>query len=135
MTKEQFQALAEAYGGDIARWPAAAREEASLLAAAEPGFAQAALARESRLDAALDALPRLEAPHALYERIVASAPAQRRRRWPAWLAPVGVGAALAGATAAGLIIGVQLGAASAVDAAASAQAVADLDVSGIAEEG
>ena len=134
MTKERFQALAEAYGAAIAGWPAAVREEAALLAAADPAFAQAVLARELQLDAALDALPRATASAALLERILASAPSPRRR-WRLWLAPAGLGAALAGAAAAGLLLGVQLGQSSAVSPEASAQAVADLDVSTVQEVG
>ena len=137
MTKEEFQALAETYGGEVARWPAALRDDAALLAAAEPAFTQDTLAREASLDAALDALPRTRASTALYDRILADAPAVRRRQcfWRLWLAPAGVGAALASIAAAGLVLGVQLGERSAVSADASAQAVADLDVSAIAEEG
>lgn len=136
MTKDQFQELAEAYGGEIARWPEPLRDEAALLAAAEPAFAQATLAREASLDAALDALPRPHASTALHDRILAAAPAARRRRPRLfWLAPAGVGAALAGVAAAGLLLGVQLGERSTVSADASAQAVADLDVSAVAEEG
>lgn len=134
MTKERFQALAEAYGAEIANWPVADREEAALLAAADPAFAQAVLTRESLLDAALDALPRLPVSAALYERVLASAPVPRRR-WRLWLAPAGLGAALAGAAAAGLLVGVQLVQTSAVSPEASAQAVADLDVSTVPEVG
>ena len=137
MTKEQFQALAEAYGGEIARWPAAVRDEAALFAAREPGEAQAVLAREAALDAALDAAPRpAPAPSALYDRILADAPNRpRRARWRLWLAPAGLGAALAGAAVAGLLLGAQLGALSTSGTEASAQAVADLDVSTVAEVG
>ena len=136
MTREQFQSLADAYGGEIARWPPDVRDQAGLLAATHPAFAQAVLTQASRLDAALDALPRATASRMLLDRIVASAPAApRRRNWLSWLLPAGAGAALAGATAAGLVMGVQLSQASAVSAEASAQAVADLDVSGLAGEG
>ena len=136
MTKAQFQALAEAYGGEIARWPAAVREAAAVLAAAHAEFAQAVLSRERRLDEALDTLPRAVASRELFERVVASAPARLRRpRWLSWLVPAGVGTALAGATAAGLILGVQLSQATAVSTEASAQAVTDLDVLSVSEEG
>jgi hypothetical protein len=137
VTKDEFQQLAQSYGGEVARWPERLREEAALLAAQEPAFAQAALAREASLDAALDALPRPEASRALYDRILANAPAPRRRSrpWRLWLAPAGLSAALASIAAAGVIFGVQLGQQSAVSAEASAQAVADLDVSAVAEEG
>lgn len=135
MTREQFQELAQAYGGEIARWPAALREDAALLAAAEPEFPGTVLAREASLDAALDALPRTPARAELYERIIAGAPAPRPRRWRPWLAPAGLGAALAGVAAAGVLVGVQMGERSKVSAEATAQSVADLDVSGVAEEG
>jgi hypothetical protein len=136
VTREQFQALAEAYGGEIARWPAAVRDEAAVFATAEPGEARAVLAREAELDAALDLLPRATASAGLYERIVADAPAPRRgARWRLWLTPAGLGAALAGVAAAGLVLGVQLGDRTSINSDASAQAVADLDVSTVAEVG
>lgn len=136
MTKEQFQALAEAYGGEIARWPANLRDEAALFAAAEPEAARAMLAREAGLDAALDLLPRVTASAALHERILADAPGRpRRARWRLWLTPAGLGAALAGVAAAGLVLGVQLGDRGSINSEASAQAVADLDVSTVAEVG
>ena len=135
MTKREFQALAEAYGGDIARWPADLREDAALLAAAHPEFAQGLLALEAHLDDALDALPRLVASRELFERIVAAAPTGARPRWLTWLVSAGVGAALAGSAAAGLVMGVQISRDSALRAAASAQAVADLDVFAVSEEG
>jgi len=138
VTKDEFQQLAETYGGEVARWPAGVREDAALLAAQEPDFAGAVLAREAELDAALDALPRPQASRDLFDRIVAEAPAARRPRvsfWRLWLAPAGIGAALASVAAAGVMLGVQLGQQSAVSAEASAQAVADLDVSTVAEEG
>lgn len=52
MTLERFQALAQAWGGDIARWPEAERAAAALLAARAPQAA-AALAEAAALDAAL----------------------------------------------------------------------------------
>ncbi|MDB5494451.1 MAG: hypothetical protein JWP86_1788, partial [Phenylobacterium sp.] len=50
MTQDRFEALAEAYGGDVSRWPAATREAAALWMAAEPAITQAALARAEALD-------------------------------------------------------------------------------------
>lgn len=135
MTRERFQELAEAYGADIARWPSDVRDAAALFAAAEPAIARRALAGEAGLDELLDALPRPRATAALYDRIVADAPAARRRRWFSWLGPAGLGAALAGAAAAGLLVGVQLSQQSSLGSEASAQAVADLDVSYVAELG
>jgi hypothetical protein len=135
VTKERFEELAAAYGGDLARWPDDAREEAALFAAAEPALAREVLAREDRLDAALHALPRLTASPELVERIVVSAPAARRRpRWRAWLAPAGLGAALAASAAAGVLLGAQIGERSGVGTQVSASAVADLDISGLSED-
>jgi hypothetical protein len=133
VTKERFEELAEAYGGDIVRWPAALREEAALLVVSEPDFARRVLGRAAGLDAALDELPRPTATSQLFDRIVGSAPAARRRRL--WLAPAGLAAALAGVAACGLVLGVQLGGRSAANAEASSQVLADLDVSAIAEAG
>jgi hypothetical protein len=138
VTKERFEELAAAYGADLTRWPAEVREEAALLAAAEPGFAQNVLGREEALDAALDALPLRPASSALFERVVESAPPLRRRRlrWRGWLAPAGLGAGLAAATAAGVLLGAQLSqhassnVAQTADAT-TARAIAEVDVSGL----
>ncbi|MBW8814124.1 MAG: hypothetical protein JF588_11920 [Caulobacterales bacterium] len=109
MTPERFETLAEAYGGNVARWPAAEREAAALLMAAQPSWAQAVLAQAGALDVALAAYAPLRASAALTDRIVASAPAPRRRAsWIAWLAPAGLGAGLAAACAAGVMLGAQL---------------------------
>ncbi|MDB5477338.1 MAG: hypothetical protein JWP49_2849, partial [Phenylobacterium sp.] len=77
MTHEQFEALAEAYGGDVARWPGGARDTAALLMAAEPGFTQGVLARAGALDAALDAWRPVPASARRIARIVAAAPCLR----------------------------------------------------------
>jgi hypothetical protein len=143
VTKEEFQELAAAYGGEMARWPAARRDEAALLLAQAPEFARSVLAREAGLDAVLDELPRAPPAPALFERIVAGAPPQRRRRrWRFWLAPAGLGAALAGVAAAGVMLGVQvgqrtsgaLGASLASADAGAARAIADFDLTGLAED-
>lgn len=138
MTKERFEALAEAYGGDLARWPADVREEAALLAAAEPAFAQTVLQRQAALDAALHALPLKTASAALFEQILESAPPLRRPRlrWRGWLAPAGLGAGLAAAAAAGVVLGVQLSQHAPTSVATStdattARAIAEVDVSGL----
>ena len=65
MTRERFEDLAEIYGGDIARWPAAERDAAALLMAAEPEFAKAALAAPADLDAVLDAWAPMAVSHQL----------------------------------------------------------------------
>lgn len=138
MTRERFEELAQAYGGDIARWPAEMRDEAGLLAAAEPRFAQEVLGREAALDAALFALPLRTASSELVARIVDSAPPlrPRRLRWRSWLTPAGLGAGLAAAAAAGVILGVQVsehasGRSAAVADATTARAIAEVDVTGL----
>ncbi|HEV2531063.1 hypothetical protein [Phenylobacterium sp.] len=108
MTRERFESLAEAYGGDVSRWPAPAREAAALMMASEPGFTQAALARAGALDAALDAWRPAHAGQALLARILAAAPRARRRGWIGWLSPAALGAGLAAACVAGVMVGVEL---------------------------
>lgn len=110
MTPERFEALAEAYGGDPARWPATERDAAAALMADRPAWAQAVLAEAAALDGLLSALPAPRAPAELVARIVRGAPAPRRP-WRRWFVPAAMGAGLAAATAAGVLVGVQLGAA------------------------
>jgi hypothetical protein len=140
VTRERFQELAEAYGGDIARWPASVRDEAALVVAGDAEFARGVLAQADALDAVLFALPAQAASSALVERTVADAPPLRTRRlrWREWLAPAGLSVGLAAATAAGVILGVQLsGHATTSGVAATdqslARAVAEFDVSGLSE--
>ena len=109
MTLERFEALAEAYGGDVARWPLAEREAAAQLMAAEPDWVRDILARADALDAALAAFSPPRAASGLMDRIVASAPQPRSRtRWTGWLVPAGMGAGLAAACAAGMVMGARL---------------------------
>ena len=112
MNPDRFETLAEAYGGDVARWPDAEREAAAQLMAEKPAWASAILARAGELDAALDAFDPLRARAPLAERIAAGAP-RPRTRWSGWLIPAGMGAGLAAACAAGLVMGAQLAAPSA----------------------
>ncbi|HEY0646684.1 MAG TPA: hypothetical protein VGD44_02235, partial [Phenylobacterium sp.] len=84
MTPERFEALAEAYGGDVARWPDAEREAAAAWMAAEPARVGTILARADDLDAALLAYAPPRAAPGLAERIVAGAPPPRAR-WTGWL--------------------------------------------------
>jgi hypothetical protein len=136
LDKLKFEALAEAYGGDIARWPAKVRDGATLLVATDPEFARVVLAREDLLDAALDELPRAAATSALVEAIVATAPPLRaRRRWSLWIAPAGLGMGMAAVAAAGVMLGAQVGLDRARTAEASVQSVADLDISAVSEVG
>lgn len=122
MTPERFEALAEAYGGDAARWPDGEREAAAALMAERPAWASEMLARAGGLDALLDALTASRAPPGLAERIVASAP-RARPRWLGWLVPAGMGAGLAAACAAGVMVGAQLHAASSAPAASDPDAL------------
>jgi hypothetical protein len=136
VNRERFEDLAWAYGGELARWPDALREDAALLAAADPAFATDVLARAADLDATLDALPRATASSRLYDAVLATAPARRpRRSWRFWLGPAGLGAALAGAAAAGVILGAQVGGFASTRTEVSAESVADLDVSTVSEFG
>ena len=110
MTPERFEHLADAYGGDLRRWPETEREAARALAAAD--LQAAALLHEADgLDALLDAAPRVAASHALRERVIAAAVGAglgRRRRAGigvmAWLS----GAGWAAAACAGAVFGVVL---------------------------
>jgi len=109
MTRERFEDLAEIYGGDIARWPAAERDGAALLMAADPDFAKAALAAPASLDAVLDAWAPLPVSHQLREAVIAGAPAARARSGVrGWFWRAGLGAGLAAACAAGLVVGVRI---------------------------
>ncbi|THD79834.1 MAG: hypothetical protein E7812_08095 [Phenylobacterium sp.] len=107
LTHERFEGFAEAFGGDVSRWPADARDAAALLMAAEPGFTQGVLARAETLDAALDAWRPTPASAGVTARILSAAP-RLRRGWRLWLSPAVLGAGLAAACAAGVIVGVQL---------------------------
>src|SRR5690606_1457714 len=53
MTRERFENLADAYGGDLRRWPEAEREAGRALAAADPRAA-ALLLEADAVDALLD---------------------------------------------------------------------------------
>lgn len=109
MTHERFEALAEAYGGDVARWPAADREDAALLMAQSPDFTSTVLARAGALDGILDDWRPTEVSHALREAVIAAAPTARRGAGlRGWFWRAGVGAGLAAACAAGLVVGVKL---------------------------
>lgn len=112
MTPQRFETLAEAYGGDVARWPLADREAAAEWMAAQPGMAGAILARADDLDAALAAFAAPRASADLVDSIVAAAP-RPRPRWMGWLWPAGLGAGLAAACVAGVVAGAHLAAASA----------------------
>jgi len=104
MTPARFAALAEAYGGEIARWPEAERDAAAALLAGEPDFAAPVLAQASGLDGALAQWPSMAASPALRETIIVSAP-RPRRALSVWALRLGLGAGLAGACATGMAVG------------------------------
>ena len=105
LTLERFQYLADAYGGDIARWPSAERDGALSLVRNEAAVAAPILAEAAQLDSWLDASPNPAPSAALTAAVIASAPRARRpafgRRWAA----IGLGASLAAATVAGVLVG------------------------------
>lgn len=95
---ERYRALAEAYGGTLARWPSAERAAAACWAATPEGTR--VLAEAAALDRHLDLWPVSVAAEGLATRIVAHAPAPPlhvRVRW--WWSTAGIAAALAGAVA------------------------------------
>ncbi|MBW6526378.1 hypothetical protein KZ813_05955 [Sphingomonas sp. RHCKR7] len=95
---ERYRALAEVYGGTIARWPAAERAAAARWATTPDGAR--ALAQAEKLDRHLDLWSIAIAPEAVASRIAARAPAPSvlmRARW--WWSGLGIAAALAGAVA------------------------------------
>jgi hypothetical protein len=105
MTRARFAALAEAFGGEIARWPAADREAAAALLASDPDFAAATLAEASGLDEVLAQWPAMEVRPALRQAVIAAAPRPRPAFW-SWTIRLGLGAGLAGACASGVAAGV-----------------------------
>ncbi len=110
MNAERFASLAEAWGGAIARWPAAEQDSAFTFLATTPERADAILAEAREIDALLDCAERLAPSMALRDRVLTGAPRQRAARSRAWrwLTGAGVGAGLVAATAAGLVAGVNL---------------------------
>lgn len=103
MTPERFQAIVDAYGADARRWPEGERAAAQDWAARHPVAADAMLETSLPLDAWLDSAVQATPPRALFERIVASAPARRSlwRRGAVWWS----GAVFAGAGVAGGVVG------------------------------
>jgi len=82
MTPERFEYLADAYGANLRRWPAAEQPAARALLDSGDAQARASLAQALALDTLLDS-HRLPAPHpALAHRIAASAAlAPRHSLW------------------------------------------------------
>ena len=108
MTPDRFRALAEAYGGELARWPTPERAAAEAFAAARAMEATELLSSEQQLDALLAGYP-VALRSQLRERVIASVsrPRPARRAWR-WAAAASLGLGLAGSAAAGLAAGLTL---------------------------
>jgi anti-sigma factor RsiW len=104
MSHARFEAILDAYGADPRRWPDAERAAARDFSQAD-ARAAALLASAARLDGLIELPAHAPASDALREAIVASAKT-RRSRAPLWWAGAGLGAALAGAAAGALTVGV-----------------------------
>lgn len=93
----RFAALADAYGGSIARWPEEVREEADTLAR-EPAM-RALLIEADLLDTRLDRWIVPTPAEPLRERVLAARTLRLSRRWRLWWGALGAATALAGAAA------------------------------------
>ena len=88
MDESRLKALADIWGADLRRWPAADAEAAARWTAANPALAERALFAARQLDAALDESPQPTVSMALRDRVIASAGAAGLR------VRTGMGAAL-----------------------------------------
>jgi hypothetical protein len=107
MDLDRFKALAEAYGGDLRRWPEAARADAKRFAADRPE-ARALLAEEADFDHLLHGWSPEPASAALRQRVIASAAVRRARlglklSWKLLASGAGMAAAGAAGAMAGAI--------------------------------
>jgi len=105
MTAKRFVELAEAFGGDIRRWPVETRGPAFAWLEAHPEQRQVLL-DAAMLDAVLNASAPALGSGVLREKFLASAPRARPavRRASAWVS----GAGLAAACVAGVMLGAQI---------------------------
>ena len=118
MRIERLQTLAEAYGGDLRRWPADQRAFAESLVAADPA-ARVLLDEAAALDALLDASPSVAPSADLTARVLRAAPGARAKSRPrraVWF----LGAGWAAAACAGVVAGVGLTRQMSADARADA---------------
>jgi hypothetical protein len=105
VTPERFGALADAYGGNIDRWPIAERDAAWLHLRQNPN-AEGVLSAAARLDSALAGWT-VPGPGAALAARIALTVARRHahgRRLRLWLSSLGAAAALASGMAAGAIV-------------------------------
>lgn len=74
MDEIRFQALADAYGGDVARWPQAERAAAEAFMDAKPARARSILSQAQALDQRLAEMGPAQPDSALFEAVIAAAP-------------------------------------------------------------
>ena len=106
MRIERLQALAEAYGGDLRRWPADQRAFAESLVAADPA-ARVLLDEAAALDALLDASPSVAPSADLTARVLRAAPGARAKSRPrraVWFLGAGWAAAACAGVAFGMVL-------------------------------
>lgn len=105
MTPERFAALAEAYGGDLRRWPESERAPAHEHVQ-ETMEAADVLTRAGNLDEALSAYEAPAPSLQLYHRIAAQRerPPRTGLRLATWLSGLGAVGVLAGGVAAGAVV-------------------------------
>lgn len=99
MTLDRFEDLAGLYGPDVTRWPEGERGAAQAFMAANQQAARTALAQASALNDLLESAREATPSLALYDAVIASAPAARDAA-PRWSAM---------AAAAALVVGVSAG--------------------------
>lgn len=109
MDLARFGELAEAYGGDVRRWPEDVRDAARAFADAHPADAERALFDARQTDAALFASANPVVSMALRDRVLASATMKARSAWPSLkkLLLIG-GVGWAAAACAGVMVGTTL---------------------------
>ncbi|WP_309629941.1 hypothetical protein [Brevundimonas sp.] len=113
MDETRFGELADAFGGDVRRWPESDRDAARAWIDAHPLAAERALFDARQTDAALYASPNPVVSTALRDRVLASATSaelKARAGWPGlrkllWIG----GAGWAAAACAGVVFGANLG--------------------------
>ena len=112
MDVARFGELAEAWGGDLRRWPEGVGETARGWAEAHPLEAERALFEARMTDAVLDASPRPVVSMALRDRVLASATQaglKARGVWPGLRKMLWIGGAgWAAAACAGVVFGTTL---------------------------
>lgn len=131
MNPARFRELADAFGGDLNRWPEPERAAAVAWVEADPLEAERALFAARQIDAALDASPRPVVSMVLRDRVIASAASaglKARAAWPGlrrllWIGGVG----WAAAACAGVVFGANLSSHLATQAQVRAQAEAMVD--------